>query len=123
MDPNSDVKPTLLIPLETGVSSDKPPTIEPSDIESLSAAGGAAIPEAITQTVISSDTAVVQPNYGQLLQAGLSHGGLQPSEIPQVRTTKSSIFFSMYSRICFERPLKFSMKAGHKTQVPLQRKG
>ena len=92
IDPNSEVKSTLLIPLETGVPGDKLPTMEPSEIESISVGGGgAAIPEAITQTVISSDTAAAASNYGQLLQAGLSHGGLQPSEIPQVMEIRLNV--------------------------------
>ncbi len=60
----------------------------------------AAIPEPVTQTVISSDVgsaAVVGEDvgvdvgegekggsYAQLLEAGLSSGGLQPTQIPQV---------------------------------------
>ena len=85
----------MLLPLDTGDS--KPPTTieETAEIDTLTAAaaGGedgsspAAIPEPITQTVVSSETGGVN-SYGQLLQAGLSHGGLQPSEIPQVRNAK-----------------------------------
>ena len=92
----ADVKSTMLLPLDTG--DNKPPTTieETAEIDTLTAAaaGGedssspAAIPEPITQTVVSSETGGVN-SYGQLLQAGLSHGGLQPSEIPQVRNARS----------------------------------
>ena len=85
----ADVKTTMLLPLDTG---EKPTATieETAEIDTLTAAASedvnspAAIPEPITQTVVSSETGGVN-SYGQLLQAGLSHGGLQPSEIPQVQ--------------------------------------
>ncbi len=85
------------------------------------------IPEAVTQTVVSSDPAgegeqvagsgedpaaqgdqddaeaerpAAAAGYGQLLQAGLSSGGLQPSEIPQVSPapTRTGSVRHLYSK-------------------------